>query len=83
MPDQPTVTVDCFDVELDNGETLATLGVGSYLELAEPVAGMRPGTWLLLAYEEGDEEQTMARLRELTRDELPAARHVVATNQPA
>lgn len=82
MP-EPTATVDCFDVELDNGETLVTLGVGNYLELAEPVAGMRPGTWLLLAYEEDDEERTVARLREVTRDELPAARHAIATNQPA
>lgn len=78
-----TVTVDCFDVELDNGETLADLGVDNYLELGETVAGMRPGTWLVLAYDEDDEERTMARLRRLTGDELTAARKAIAASLPA
>lgn len=84
MTEPATVTVDCHDVELDNGETLADLGTGNYLELAETVAGMCPGTWLLLAYEDDEDgERARARLRHLTRDELAPARHAIATDQPA
>lgn len=44
------VTVDCFDVELDNGENLKALAVGDHLELSEPAAGMRPGTWQVVDF---------------------------------
>ncbi|MFD7861834.1 hypothetical protein [Streptomyces sp. NPDC059783] len=45
-----TVTVNPFDVELDNGENLRDLAVGDYLELAETAAGMSPGTWQVVAW---------------------------------
>lgn len=85
MTDQTeTTTVNCYDVELDNGETLADLGVDNYLELSETVAGMRPGTWLLTAYEDDEgTERARARLRRLTRDEIAAARQAIAANVPA
>ncbi|WP_098892246.1 hypothetical protein [Streptomyces sp. or3] len=58
MPD-PTpasdlVTVHYADVELDNGENLRDLAVGDYLELAEPTAGMTPGTWRVVAWHGDD-----------------------------
>ncbi|MFF6904548.1 hypothetical protein ACFY9Q_01230 [Streptomyces sp. NPDC012389] len=51
-PDRPAalVTVHYADVELDNGENLRDLAVGDYLELAEPTAGMTPGTWQVVAW---------------------------------
>lgn len=65
----PTLTVDCFEVELDNGEDL---GVGNYLELDQPTAGMQPGTWVLTAYEGNCQERAQMRL--LTSDEIQTAR---------
>ncbi|MFI9194190.1 hypothetical protein ACIG0A_33430 [Streptomyces californicus] len=55
MPDtSPTpaalMTVHYADVELDNGENIRALAVGEYLELAEPTAGMAPGTWQVVAW---------------------------------
>ncbi|MCG0061684.1 hypothetical protein L0F81_00020 [Streptomyces tricolor] len=71
-----TVTVDCFDVELDSGENLKALGEGNYLELDQSVAGMSPGVWLLLAYE--GEFGDRARLRCLTREEIDTRRRAEA-----
>ena len=45
-----SVTVDCFDVQLDNGENLKALSVGDHLDLSEPAAGMQAGTWQVVAY---------------------------------
>ncbi|WP_329595878.1 hypothetical protein OG195_44735 (plasmid) [Streptomyces sp. NBC_01362] len=45
-----TLTVNCFDVQLDNGENLKALAVGDYLNLTEPAAGMQAGTWQVVAY---------------------------------
>jgi hypothetical protein len=70
-----TVTVDCIDIELDNGENLLDLGVGNYLEVAEPIAGMSTGSWVLVAYEgDGDAWSTRAQLRRLTAEEIHAFR---------
>ncbi|MEU5490327.1 hypothetical protein AB0G98_21630 [Streptomyces sp. NPDC020196] len=44
------VTVYYADVELDNGENLRDLAVGDFLELAEPTAGMRAGTWQVASW---------------------------------
>ncbi|TXS78662.1 hypothetical protein [Streptomyces sp. sk2.1] len=44
------VTVSCSDVRLDNGENLRDLAVGDHLELSEPAAGMRPGTWQVVDF---------------------------------
>ena len=53
-PTNPTtaglVTVYYADVELDNGENLRGLAVGDFLELAEPTAGMSPGTWQAVSW---------------------------------
>ncbi|MFJ6810622.1 hypothetical protein ACIQRK_32240 [Streptomyces anulatus] len=58
MPDTtPTsdrVTVHYADIECDDGENLRTLSVGDYLELAEPAAGMTPGTWQVVAWHGDD-----------------------------
>ncbi|MFE9853579.1 MULTISPECIES: hypothetical protein [Streptomyces] len=56
-----TVTVNCFDVELDNGEDLRGLDTGCYLELAEPVAGMTPGTWQVVAWQGDDLDAAVMR----------------------
>ncbi|MFE9491457.1 hypothetical protein ACFYNF_34310 [Streptomyces sp. NPDC006641] len=52
MPDTLAheVTVDCFDVQLDNGENLKDLTVGDYMDLTEPAAGMQVGLWQVVAY---------------------------------
>ncbi|MGW1468469.1 hypothetical protein ACWCPT_29505 [Streptomyces sp. NPDC002308] len=55
------VTVNCFDVEFDNGEDLRGLDVGCYLELAEPVAGMAPGTWQVMAWQGDDLDEAVMR----------------------
>lgn len=72
MPDTPAheVTVNCCDVELDNGENLKALGVGNHLELNEPAAGMRPGTWALVAYH--GQFQDRATLRWQTAEDIAA-----------
>ncbi|MEU9849320.1 hypothetical protein [Streptomyces sp. NPDC047985] len=72
MPDTLAheVTVDCFDAQLDNGENLKDLGVGGYLELAEPTAGMHPGTWQLVEYH--GEFQDQATLRWQTAEDTAA-----------
>ncbi|MFD5899096.1 hypothetical protein [Streptomyces sp. NPDC060366] len=57
------MTVDCFDVELDNGESLADLGIGNYLELREPAAGMQPGTWMLTTYHGDFRDRATLRLQ--------------------
>jgi hypothetical protein len=44
------VLVHYADIELDNGENLRDLNVGDHLELSEPTAGMRPGTWQVVAW---------------------------------
>lgn len=67
-------TVNCHDVELDNGETLADLGIGNYLELDQTVAGMAPGTWVLVAYEGDHGIRERAQMHQLTREEIQAAR---------
>ncbi|MFJ5294489.1 hypothetical protein [Streptomyces sp. NPDC088348] len=66
------MTVDCFDVELDNGENLKDLGEGNYLELAQLAAGMRPGTWQLIEYH--GEFQDRATLRRLSAEDISAYR---------
>jgi hypothetical protein len=68
------VVVNCADVELDSGENLLDLGVGNYLELDRPTAGMQPGTWRLTAY--GDEGT--AHMRRLSDKEIRAARNAEA-----
>ncbi|PSK57011.1 hypothetical protein B0E38_02542 [Streptomyces sp. 111WW2] len=67
-----TKTVNCYDIQLDNGENLKDLGEGNYLELDQAAAGLAPGTWLLLAYE-GDFQET-AVMRRLSQEEIKAAR---------
>lgn len=56
------VTVDCFDVQLDNGENLKVLAVGDYLELTEPAAGMTPGMWQVIAFQGATQDQAAMRL---------------------
>lgn len=73
------VEVDCAAVELDNGENLHALGVGSYLELDRQTAGMQPGTWLLVGY--GCEGNGTAHMRRLSNKEIQAARHAEANAQ--
>lgn len=70
------VTVSCLDVQMDDGENLKALGVGNYLELDRPTAGMAPGTWRLTAYHGEFAEQ--ATLRLLTADEVAALRRAEA-----
>jgi len=55
------ITVHYFDVELDNGENLRDLAVGCYLDLAEPVAGMHPGTWQVVAWQGEDLDEAVMR----------------------
>ncbi|MET7933457.1 hypothetical protein [Streptomyces sp. NPDC005322] len=65
-------TVNCHDVQMDDGENLTALGVGNYLELDRPTVGMAPGTWRLTAYRgEFDERAT---LRLMTAGEVAALR---------
>lgn len=66
------MTVNCFDVQMDDGENLKALGVGNFLELDRETAGMRPGVWLLTAYH--GESSERATLRLLTTDEVAALR---------
>lgn len=66
------VTVNCFDVQMDDGENLKALGVGNYLELDRPTAGLRPGVWRLTAYH--GEFSERATLRLMSRDEIAALR---------
>ncbi|MGW5691505.1 hypothetical protein ACWEWX_11240 [Streptomyces asiaticus] len=70
------VTVSCLDIQMDDGENLKALGVGNYLELDRPTAGMAPGTWRLTAYHGEFAEQ--ATLRLLTTDEVAALRRAEA-----
>lgn len=65
------VVVDCANVEMDDGENLLALGVGNYLELDKPTAGMQPGTWRLTAYL----DDGTARMRRLSNQEIQAARN--------
>lgn len=65
-------TVNCRDVQMDDGENIKALGVGNYLELDRPTAGMAPGTWRLTAYH--GEFAERATLRLLTGDEVAALR---------
>lgn len=67
-----TVTVNCADVELDNGENLRALSVNDHLDLDRPAAGLSAGTWQLLAYEGEHDERVV--LRRLTAEEIQAAR---------
>ncbi|MFB6873721.1 hypothetical protein [Streptomyces sp. NPDC056323] len=55
------VTVNCFDVRLDNGENLKDLAVGDHLDLPEPAAGMQPGTWQVVAYHGEFQDQATMR----------------------
>ena len=71
-PSLDEITVDCFDVEIYNGENLKALGVGNYLELDKPTVGMRPGTWQLVAYH--GEFQDQATLRPVPAAEIAALR---------
>ncbi|MEU8829397.1 hypothetical protein [Streptomyces sp900116325] len=64
--------VDCFDVELYDGENLKSLGVGNYLELHEAAAGMTPGTWQVVAYH--GEFQDQATVRPVPASEMAAFR---------
>jgi hypothetical protein len=66
------VTVNCREVQMDDGENLKALDVGNYLELDRPTAGMCPGVWLLTAYH--GEFSERATLRLLDRDEIAALR---------
>ncbi|MFI6862622.1 hypothetical protein ACIBKZ_22465 [Streptomyces sp. NPDC050421] len=77
MPDTTptTLTIHCCDIELSDGENLKALGTGNYLELAEPTAGMEPGTWQVVDYHgEFQDRATMrpvsvAEVAELRRSE--------------
>lgn len=71
------VTVDCRDVQMDDGENLKALGVGNYLELDRTTAGMRPGVWLLTAYH--GESAERATLQLLDRQEIAALRRAEAS----
>lgn len=63
MNNQTTeLTVNCADIEMDNGENLRALRIGNHLELDRPAAGLKPGTWLLTAYHGDAEEQATLRL---------------------
>ncbi|MEU7338650.1 hypothetical protein [Streptomyces sp. NPDC007074] len=64
------VVVNCADVEMENGESLRSLAVGDDLDLDEPAAGLRPGTWRVM---EQTDEGT-ARMRRLSDKEIRAAR---------
>lgn len=68
------VVVDCADVEMENGESLTSLGVGGDLDLDEATAGMQPGTWRLIAYT----DEGTARMRRLSDKEIQAARSAEA-----
>ncbi|MFG3244145.1 hypothetical protein [Streptomyces sp. NPDC048157] len=69
MPDTLAheVTVDCFDVQLDNGENLKDLAVGDYLDLTEPAAGVQVGLWQVVAYH--GEFQDRATMRPVSSTE--------------
>ncbi|MFE7395692.1 hypothetical protein [Streptomyces sp. NPDC057557] len=64
------VTVNCFDVQLDNGENLKALAIGDHLDLSEPAAGMQPGTWQVVAYH--GEFQDRATMRPAAATEEPS-----------
>lgn len=70
------VVVDCAAVELEDGENLHNLGVGGYLELDRPTAGMQPGTWRLTGY--GSEGDGTAHMRRLSDGEVRRARNAEA-----
>ncbi|MFJ1695720.1 hypothetical protein ACIOHC_11300 [Streptomyces sp. NPDC088252] len=75
------VTVDCFDVQLDNGESLKALAVGDYLDLTEPAAGMQPGTWQVVAYH--GEFQDQAAMRPVSTAEMLELRRAEAEKHAA
>ncbi|MER6611582.1 hypothetical protein ABT282_38490 [Streptomyces sp. NPDC000927] len=61
IPAADVVTVNCIDVQLDNGENLKDLGVGDYLDLTEPAAGMQAGLWQVAAYHGEFQDQATMR----------------------
>lgn len=66
-----TQTVDCFDIELNNGENLKDLGVGNLLELDAPAGGLSAGTWRLSAYHGDFQDQaTLVRVTVAEIDQL-------------
>jgi hypothetical protein len=68
------VVVDCADVEMENGESLASLGTGDDLEMSKWTAGMQPGTWRLVGYT----DEGTALMRRLSDKEIRAARNAEA-----
>lgn len=43
-------TVNCADIELNNGENLKALYVGDVLELDQPAAGLPAGSWRVIEF---------------------------------
>lgn len=74
QPTAPDETViNANDIELDGGDVmLQELNVGDPIEIDRQTGPMRPGCWVITAFE--TEDRSRARVRRLTREEIEAAR---------
>lgn len=75
MTDQTadSVVIAANEIELYDGDAmLQELSVGDPIEIDKQTGPLRPGCWVITAFETDD--RSRARMRRLTREEIEAAR---------
>jgi hypothetical protein len=76
MTDQTTpdeTVIAASEIELEGGDVmLQELSVGDPIEIDKQTGPLRPGCWVIVAFETAD--RSRARVRRLTREEIEAAR---------
>lgn len=75
MTDQTadSVVIAANEIELYDGDAmLQEMSVGDPIEIEKQTGPLRPGCWVIVAFETDD--RSRARMRRLTREEIEAAR---------